>query len=76
MITGLDKVASKAFRPRAPEIPWIGFGRIRISKPQIVGTTRVPFWINPGDVSTIAGNAKTKGVKALNDWHGLSFPRS
>ena len=31
----------------------------------MVGTTGLPFWINLGDGSTTASNAKTKGVKPL-----------
>ena len=60
---GLGRVASKAFGLVAQEIPWIDFGRIRGSKPRIAGTTGVPSWINLGDDSTTASNAKTKGVK-------------
>ena len=63
MMTRLGKAASKAFRLGAPKIPWIGFGRTRGSKPRMVGTKGVPFWINPRDDSTIIGNAKTKGAK-------------
>ena len=39
MMTGLGKAASKAFGLGALEIPWIGFGRTKGSKPRIVGTT-------------------------------------
>ena len=31
----------------------------------MAGMTGVPFWINLRDASTIASNAKTKGVKPL-----------
>ena len=63
MMTRLGRVASKAFGPVAQEIPWIGFDRIRGSKPRIAWTTGVPFLVNPGDDSMTASNAKTRGVK-------------
>ena len=56
-MTRLGRVASKAFRPIAQEIPWIGFDRIRGSKPRIAWTTGVPFLVNPGDDSMTASNA-------------------
>ena len=62
-MTWLGRATSKAFRPGAPEIPWINLGKTKGSKPRIVRTTRVPLWTNPGDGSTIASNAKTKEVK-------------
>jgi len=63
MMTGLGKGASKAFGPGILEIPEINIGRIRGSKPRMVGTTGFPFYINPGDGSATTGNAKTKGVE-------------
>ena len=63
MMTRLDKVASKAFGSRAPKISWIDFGRIKGSKPRMVGMIEVPFQINHGDGSTTASSAKSKGVK-------------
>ena len=42
-MTRLGRVASKAFGPGALKIPWIGFGRTRGLKPQMVGTIGVPF---------------------------------
>ena len=72
MMTGLGRVASKAFRPGALEIPWIGFGRIGGSKSRMVGTTQVPFQINPGKGSITTGNAKTRGVKP--SMVGMAYP--
>ena len=63
MMTGLGKVASKAFGPGIPEILEIDLGKTKGSKPRMAGTIGVPFWINPRDGSTIVGKAKTKGVK-------------
>ena len=63
MMTRPGKEASKAFRPRAREIPWIDLGRTRGSKPRMARTIGVPFWINPRDDSVIADNIKTKEVK-------------
>ena len=63
MKTGLGRIASKAFGPRALKIPWIYLGRIRGSKPGMGGTTWVPFWIYLGDGSAIVGSAKIKGAK-------------
>ena len=60
---GLGRVTSKAFRPGALDFPWIGFGKIRGSKPRMAGTIGVPFLVNPGDDSMTASNAKTRGVK-------------
>ena len=63
MMTGLGKAASNAFGPRALEIPWIDLGRTKGLKPQMEGTTGVPFQINPRDGSTTVGSAKIRGVK-------------
>ena len=63
MMTGLGRAAFKAFGLGALEIPWIGFGRIRGSKPWVAGMMGVPFWINLGDGFATTGNAKTRGVK-------------
>ena len=60
MMIGLGRVASKAFRPGALDFPWIGFGKIRGSKPRMVRTIGVPFWINLGDGSTTTGSAKAR----------------
>ena len=60
---GLGKAASKAFGWGTLEIPEVDLGRTRGSKPQMAGTTGVPFWINLGNNSAIAGNAKIKRVK-------------
>ena len=65
MMTGLGKAASKAFGLGALEIPWIGFGRTRGSKPRIVGTIGIPFQTNLGDGSAILGKDKIKGAKPL-----------
>ena len=62
-MTGLGRVASKAFGLGTPNIPWIDLGRTRGSKPRMVRTIGVPFWINPRDDSMIAVNVKTKEVK-------------
>ena len=43
----------------------VDLGKTRRSKPQMVGTVRVPFWINLGDDSAVAGNGKTKRAKPL-----------
>ena len=80
-MTGLGRVASKDFGLRAIEIPWIGFGKIRGSKPRIAGTIGVPFWINPGDGSTTTGSAKTQEEKPLTagiacPFFGASSPKS
>ena len=72
-MTGLGRVASKDFGLRAIEIPWIGFGKIRGSKPRIAGTIGVPFWINPGDDSMTAGSAKTRGIKPSMSDMAYSF---
>ena len=71
-MTRLGRVASKAFGPVAQEIPWIGFDRIRGSKPRIAWTTGVPFLVNPGDDSMTASNAKTRGVKP--SMAGMAYP--
>ena len=62
-IFGLDKVASRDFKPGTLEIPEISLGKTRGSKPWITGTIKVPFWMDAGNDSTIASNTKTKGGK-------------
>ena len=42
MTTGLGKMASRAFELDTTELSKAGFGRIKGSKPQIVGTIVVP----------------------------------
>ena len=60
MMTGLGKVASKAFGPGIPEILEIDLGKTRGSKPRMAGTIGVPFWINLGDGSTTTSSAKAR----------------
>lgn len=63
MMTGLRKVASKAFELGILEIPEIDLDRIRGLKPRMAEMTEVPYWINPRGGLTTTGNSKTKGVK-------------
>ena len=62
MITKLSRTALRAFEPNTLEIPKVGFGRIRGSKPQIAGRIAVPSCIDDEVGSTTASNARTKGV--------------
>jgi len=55
-------MASRAFKPNTPEIPKVGFGRIRGSNPRIVGTLEVPSCTNDEAGSMTTGNARTRGV--------------
>jgi len=78
---GPGKAVSKASGPSNSEIPEIALGRSRGSKPQMVGMTRVPFWINLGDDSGITGYVKTKGAKPsmagmVCPFFGASAPKS
>jgi len=43
MTTRLGNMALRAFEPNTPEIPKASFGKIRGSKPQIVGEMAVPY---------------------------------
>ena len=63
MMTGLGKVASKAFGLDALKSLWIGFGRIRGSKPRMAGTMEVSFWTNLGVGLAIPSKDKIKGAK-------------
>lgn len=81
MMSGLGRAVSKTFGPKALEIPWIGFGKIRGSKPQMVGTIEVPFWINIVDGFATAGSAKIRGVKPSMEgmvcpFFGVATPES
>ena len=63
MTTGLGKTTSRFFGSSSLEIPEVGLSRMKGLKPWIVGTIKVPFWTDAGNVSTVASNAKTKGGK-------------
>ena len=62
MTTRLGSMASRAFEPDSLEIPEVGVGKRRGSKPQITGTIVVPSWTDdePGPVT--ASKEETRGV--------------
>lgn len=76
MTTRLVRMASKAFESNIPEIPEVGFGRMRGSKPRIVGTMAVPSCTDDGVGPAIAGNARTRGENPSMAGGACSFSES
>ena len=60
MTTGFGNMASRAF-----EIPEAGFGKIKGSKPRIVGTMAAPSYTDNEAGSVTAGNGRTRRVNPL-----------
>ena len=62
MTIGLGRIASRAFKLDTLEIPKVGFGKIRGSKPRMVGMITVPSWTDDKANLAIIGNVSTRGV--------------
>ena len=74
MTMGLGRMVSMAFKPDTPEIPEAGFGKIRCSKPQIMGTIVVPSWTDGEAGPVTAGNGRTRGSNPLMAGGVCPFP--
>ena len=76
MTTKLGRLSSRAFKSDTPEIPKVGFGKIRGSKPRIAGTMAIPSWTDEEAGPAATGNARTKGTSALMASGVCPFPES
>ena len=76
MNTGLNRMASRAFKPGTLKIPKTSFSRIRGSNLQIARTMEVHSWIDDEASPTTAGNARTRGVNSSMVGRACPFPKS
>ena len=76
MTIGLGNMASRAFESDILEILEVGFGKIRGSKPRIVGAMAVPFWTDDEAGPMTIGKARTRGVNPSMAGKTCPFPKS
>ena len=75
MTTELGRMVSRAFEPNTPDIPEASFGKIRGSKPWIVGMMAPPSCTDDEASLVITGNARTRGANPSMAGRTCPFPK-